>query len=155
MEKNYLWRSQIFFENFMKPRQSSIYRKLELLHLWASSLVDRCPKSLSYQIEGKAIMDDLNNALLVTKFALKAPKGEERLRHIEMLDVYLADLDTHITELRERSKPANAQARVLTRDQYASYMRDYAIIQMEIDSWRKSNIVGLQAPAGRAGSGSD
>lgn len=139
----------------MKPRQSSIYRKLELLHLWAASLVDRCPKSLSYQIEGKAIMDDINNALLVTKFALKAPKGDVRLQHIDTLDVYMADLDTHITELRERSKPANAQARVLTRDQYASYMRDYAILQMEIDSWRKANLVGLQAPAERAGSGSD
>ena len=71
----------------MKARQSSIYRRLEELRLWSSALVDRLPKSLSFQVEGKAILDDINNALLVTSFALKSPKlSQELLQHISTLE---------------------------------------------------------------------
>ena len=145
----------------MKARQSSIYRKLEELHFWASSLVDRLPKSLSYQIEGKAILDDLNNALLITKFALKSPKcSQTRLQHIDTLDVYLEDLDSHITELRERAKRVkaeNGKSPFLTKDQYATFLKEMALILIELNAWRKANdgSGGKQAPANEAGTGPD
>ena len=148
----------------MKARQSSIYRKLEELHLWAASLVDRLPKSLSFQIEGKAILDDINNALLVTNFALKSPKrSEELLGHISTLEVYLEDLDTHIRELRERAKrlkEENQKSPFLTKEQYASFAKDMTYIAIQVNGWRKANDVnrtlgGEQAPAFEAGTGPD
>ena len=148
----------------MKARQSSIYRKLEELHLWASALVDRLPKSLSFQIEGKAILDDINNALLVTKFALKSQKfSQELLHHISTLEVYLEDLDTHITELRERAKrlkEENGKSPYMTKDQYAAFLKDMTLIGIQVSGWRKANdgskaSGGQQAPACEAGTGPD
>lgn len=148
----------------MKARQSSIYRKLEELHLWASSLADRLPKSLSFQVEGKAILDDINNALLVTKFALKSPKSSnERLQHINTLEVYLEDLDTHVTELRERAKrlkEENGKSPYLTKEQFASFLKDMTFIAIQVNAWRNANdgsqaLAGGQAPADRAGTGPD
>lgn len=144
----------------MKARQSSIYRRLEELRLWGSALVDRLPKSLSFQVEGKAILDDINNALLVTSFALKSPKlSQELLQHISTLEVYLADLDSHITGLRERAKmlkEVNMKSPFLTKDQYAIFLKDMTLIGIEVNKWRKANDGsksqgGQQAPVFGAG----
>lgn len=132
----------------MKARQSSIYRRLEELRLWASALVDRLPKSLSFQVEGKAILDDINNALLVTSFALKSPKlSQELLQHISTLEVYLADLDSHITGLRERAK-MQMKSPFLTKDQYATFLKDMTLIGIEVNKWRKAND-GSKSPGGQ------
>ena len=136
----------------MKARQSSIYRRLEELRLWSSALVDRLPKSLSFQVEGKAILDDINNALLVTSFALKSPKlSQELLQHISTLEVYLADLDSHITGLRERAKmqkEVNMKSPFLTKDQYATFLKDMTLIGIEVNRWRKAND-GSKSPDGQ------
>ncbi len=136
----------------MKARQSSIYRRLEELRLWSSALVDRLPKSLSFQVEGKAILDDINNALLVTSFALKSPKlSQELLQHISTLEVYLADLDSHITGLRERAKmqkEVNMRSPFLTKDQYATFLKDMTLIGIEVNRWRKAND-GSKSPGGQ------
>ena len=88
-------------------------------------------------------MDDINNALLVTSFALKSPKlSQELLQHISTLEVYLADLDSHITGLRERAKmqkEVNMKSPFLTKDQYAIFLKDMTLIGIEVNRWRKAN----------------
>ena len=106
---------------------------------WAEAVADRCPGGLSWQHSAITILDDMKNARLVAGFALKAPKGEQRYRQLELLDVYLADFAEEVASIRERSKPQTAPAHVLTKDQFGSFLREMCLLEMELDRMKTAN----------------
>lgn len=106
---------------------------------WAEAVADRCPGGLSWQHSAIAILDDMKNARLVAGFALKAPKGEQRFRQLEVLDVYLADFAEEIASIRERSKPLTAPAHVLTQEQFGSFLREMCLLEMELTRMKEAS----------------
>ena len=106
---------------------------------WAEAVADRCPGGLSWQHCAITILDDMKNARLTAGFALKAPKGEQRLRQLETLEVYLADFAEEVANIREKSKPRTAAAHVLTADQYGSFLREMCLIGIELERMKSAS----------------
>lgn len=106
---------------------------------WAEAVADRCPGGLSWQHCAITILDDMKNARLAAGFALKAQKGDPRLRQLEIVDVYLADFTEEIANLREKSKPMTAAAHVLTASQYGSFLREMCLLEIELKRMKSAN----------------
>lgn len=108
-----------------------------MLLIWAIPVLDRLPKSLSFQELGKKAMTDLTDSLDLISFALKAKRGDNRLAYIDALIVRLTDLKTIIRTLRFLS--TQREPRVLTQDQYTVFIDLLRGISSEIGRWRASN----------------
>ena len=121
----------------MKASQASLYRKIELLLLWVMPVLDRLPKSLSCQELGKKALTDLTDSLDLVSFALKAERGPQRLEYIDALIVRMTDLKTVIRSFRTMSQ--SREPRVLTQDQYTTFIELLKPISTEVGRWRASN----------------
>ena len=121
----------------MKASQASLYRKIELLLLWVMPVLDRLPKSLSCQELGKKALTDLTDSLDLVSFALKAERGPQRLEYIDALIVRMTDLKTLIRSFRTMSQ--SREPRVLTQDQYTTFIELLKPISTEVGRWRASN----------------
>lgn len=121
----------------MKASQASLYRKIELLLLWVMPVLDRLPKSLSCQELGKKALTDLTDSLDLVSFALKAERGPQRLEYIDALIVRMTDLKTIIRSFRTMSQ--SREPRVLTQDQYTTFIELLKPISTEVGRWRASN----------------
>ena len=121
----------------MKASQASLYRKIELLLLWVMPVLDRLPKSLSCQELGKKALADLTDSLDLVSFALKAERGPQRLEYIDALIVRMTDLKTIIRSFRTMSQ--NREPRVLTQDQYTTFIELLKPLSTEVGRWRASN----------------
>ena len=121
----------------MKASQASLYRKIELLLLWVMPVLDRLPKSLSCQELGKKALTDLTDSLDLVSFALKAERGPQRLEYIDALIVRMTDLKTIIRSFRTMSQ--NREPRVLTQDQYTTFIELLKPLSTEVGRWRASN----------------
>lgn len=121
----------------MKATQSSLYRKIEMILIWALPVLDRLPKSLSFQELGKKALADITDSLDLISFALKAERGKARLAYIDALIVRMADLKTIIRSFRMISKIR--EPRILTLDQYTVFIDLLRNISSEIGRWRASN----------------
>ncbi len=133
-------------------RSAPVYRKVEQLLFWAEVVIDRLPKSLSFQERGKKIHFDLTDALVLIDLGLSAKPGAERLTYINALCVRMTDVKTHFRGLRERSKnpsersikeldpdrPADTQ-RLLTAKQYQTFISQMLQIDFEIANWANGN----------------
>ena len=121
----------------MKASQASLYRKIELLLLWVMPVLDRLPKSLSCQELGKKALADLTDSLDLVSFALKAERGPQRLEYIDALIVRMTDLKTIIRSFRTMSQ--NREPRVLTQDQYTTFIELLKPLSTEVGRRRASN----------------
>ena len=121
----------------MKASQASLYRKIELLLLWVMPVLDRLPKSLSCQELGRKALTDLTDSLDLVSFALKAERGPQRLEYIDALIVRMTDLKTIIRSFRTMSQ--NREPRVLTQDQYTTFIELLKPLSTEVGRWRASN----------------
>ena len=121
----------------MKASQASLYRKIELLLLWVMPVLDRLPKSLSCQELGKKALADLTDSLDLVSFALKAERGPQRLEYIDALIVRMTDLKTIIRSFRTMSQ--NREPRVLTQDQYTTFIELLKPLSTEVGRGRASN----------------
>lgn len=117
--------------------QGSVYRKIELLLVWVMPVLDRLPKSLSCQELGRKALADLTDSLDLATFALKAERGTHRLQYIDALIVRMTDLKTIVRTFRTMS--IQREPRVLTQDQYTTFIELLRPISAEVGRWRASN----------------
>ncbi|MBQ8049044.1 MAG: hypothetical protein IJ271_05535 [Bacteroidales bacterium] len=117
--------------------QGSVYRKIELLLVWVMPVLDRLPKSLSCQELGRKALADLTDSLDLATFALKAERGTLRLQYIDALIVRMTDLKTIVRIFRTMS--IQREPRVLTQDQYTTFIELLRPISAEVGRWRASN----------------
>lgn len=100
-------------------------------------VLDRLPKSLSCQELGRKALADLTDSLDLATFALKAERGTLRLQYIDALIVRMTDLKTIVRIFRTMS--IQREPRVLTQDQYTTFIELLRPISAEVGRWRASN----------------
>lgn len=121
----------------MNAENAQVYQLLEALLDWVEPVLDRLPKTLSLQELGKKAEQDILNSMDLVVFAFKAPRGQERLRYIDALIVHMTDLKTIFRRIRRRSKIR--EPRVLTSEQFATFIALMHPISTEVGRWRASN----------------
>lgn len=121
----------------MNAAQASIYQKLEDLLDWVGPVVDRLPKTPSLQELGRKAVQDILNSMDLFTFAFKAKRGQDRLPYIDALIVHMTDLKTIIRYIRRLSK--RKEPRVITEQQFATFITMMNPISAEVGRWRASN----------------
>lgn len=121
----------------MNAAQAGIYQKLEILLDWVEPVIDRLPKTLTLQELGRKAVQDILNSMDLVTFALKAKRGQERLAYIDALIVHMTDLKTIFRHIRRRS--GRQDPRVLTAEQFATFIALLHPISAEVGRWRAGN----------------
>lgn len=82
-------------------------------------------------------MQDILNSMDLFTFAFKAKRGQDRLPYIDALIVHMTDLKTIIRYIRRLSK--RKEPRVITEQQFATFITMMNPISAEVGRWRASN----------------
>lgn len=121
----------------MNAAQANIYQLLETLLDWVEPVIDRLPKTPTLQELGKKAVQDILNSMDLVTFAFKAKRGQDRLTYIDALIVHMTDLKTIFRHLRRRS--SRQDPRILTAEQFATFIALMHPISTEVGRWRASN----------------
>lgn len=137
-------------------RQSSIYRKLELLLCDVMAICERIPKhSLGLQVVGSRLVNEVMDAMTATEFALNCPNYDQRIAYISTLIHSMTIVKSACRELywysrKEKSELApNADGelalskqptygRVVSNRQYTHLLEVFGKLSREIGAWQKA-----------------
>lgn len=137
-------------------RQSSIYRKLELLLCDMMALCERIPKrSLGLQVVGSRLVNEVMDALAATEFALNSPNYDQRIAYISTLIHSMTIVKSACRELYWYSRKEKCEltakvegelaiskkptyGRVVSNVQYAHLLEVFAKLSREIGAWQKA-----------------
>lgn len=123
----------------MKPSQSSIYRKLEHLHLNLMFVVDRVPKgSLSINIQANRLINECIDAITACSMALLSNNKESKLELIDIIVLHMSNIKSITKIWFEWSSSAGNTIRLISEKQHAEYLRDMTEIGLQIKGWRNS-----------------
>ena len=121
----------------MKPSQSSIYRRTELLLDWLTDVVDRLPKKLSYDALGRRLINNMLDAKDYVAMALITQDDPKtRLECINQFTLCMTSAKSIVRFIFERSQKSDA--RTLSPKQYGYYVREMGVIGAETARWMTS-----------------
>jgi len=137
-------------------RQSSIYRKLELLLCDLMAICERIPKhSLGLQVVGSRMVNETMEAMSATEFALNSPGLDQRIAYISALIHSMTIVKSACRELywysRKEKSELVAQAggelvvskkpdhgRVISNVQYTHLLTVFGKLGREIGAWQRA-----------------
>lgn len=118
----------------MKPSQSSIYRRTELLLDWLSVVVDRLPKTVSFDTMGRRLINNMLDAKDYVAMALITQDDPKtRLECINQFTLCMTSSKSIVRFIFERSQKSDA--RTLSSKQYGHYVREMSVIGAETARW--------------------
>lgn len=148
-----------------QARQSSIYRKLEILLCEIMSMSTRIPKHAhGLHVVCERAVNDTLESLSVTEFAIRTEDMHERMQYISMLIHEMTMVKTCLKQLyaysaRDRTETKisacneklNKQqtvrkpeyGRVVSHAQYARYLVMTGEIAKEVARWRQATVVKM------------
>lgn len=137
-------------------RQSSIYRKLELLLCDLMAICERIPKhSLGLQVVGSRMVNETMEAMAATEFALNTPGIDQRIAYISAVIHSMTIVKSCCRELYWYSRKEKAElvashggelavskkpdhGRVVSNVQYTRLLTTFGQLGREIGAWHKA-----------------
>lgn len=132
----------------MKAEQSSIYRTIELLMLGLVPTSARVPRNNSILERLMTRMtDEFVDALTATSMALKSASLQERSDLLDLLSLHIENIDTCVRTMYEWSSTAGQTVRLVSKKQYAQYLKTLHSVYRQLGGWQKATSEKLQSHA--------
>lgn len=132
----------------MKAEQSSIYRTIELLMLELIPTSARIPRN-NPMLERLVtrMTDEFVDALTAIDLALKTSSLQERSDLLDLLSLHIENIDSCVRTMYEWSSTAGQNVRLVSRKQYAQYLKTLHSIYRQLGGWQKATSEKLQSHA--------
>ena len=131
----------------MKAEQSSIYRTIELLMLELIPTSARIPRNNPILERFVTRMtDEFVDALTAIDLALKTSL-QERSDLLDLLSLHIENIDTCVRTMYEWSSTAGQTVRLVSRKQYAQYLKTMHSVYRQLGGWQKATSEKLQSHA--------
>lgn len=132
----------------MKAEQSSIYRTIELLMLGLVPTSARVPRNNPILERLMTRMtDEFVDALTATSMALKSASLQERSDLLDLLSLHIENIDTCVRTMYEWSSTAGQTVRLVSKKQYAQYLKTLHSVYRQLGGWQKATSEKLQSHA--------
>lgn len=132
----------------MKAEQSSIYRAIELLMLGLIPTSARIPRN-NPMLERLCtrMTDEFVDALTAIDLALKTSSLQERSDLLDLLSLHIENIDACVRTMYEWSSTAGQTVRLVSRKQYAQYLKTMHSVYRQLGGWQKATSEKLQSHA--------
>lgn len=134
----------------MKAEQSSIYRSIERLHLWALETFDNAPNKPAVQADIRLVMENIMQAQTATAIALNLPDGRQKLDLLDVVVMSMTNVKSITKVLSEFSDKPNkkddtsngetvlspSRTRVISRKQRVPLIELMTDISNQLGRWK-------------------
>lgn len=128
----------------MKPKQSSIYRQLELLDIWCARTCDTIPKNSYLQEKGRLLSQYATEALSCCYLALDMSDLKSRLDLINTVIFNVANIKSIIKTFCEYSSQNPASTRIVSLKQRQLLLDRMARMNTQIHRWQTATLNALK-----------
>jgi len=124
----------------VKAEQSSIYRHLELLHLWCMDTFENSPKQPVIREDVRLLVSSIVQAQTATAIALNAEILKQRLDLIDVVLMNMTNVKSITKVITEYSSKSGNGIRVITKKQRVALLDIMTTIGVELGKWRNKTI---------------
>lgn len=124
----------------MKAEQSSVYRQLEMLHLWCLETFDNAPKNVGVQEDVKIIVNAIVEAQTAVHIALVTEALKQRLDFLDVVVMNMTKVKTITKVLSEYSSDVERGKHVISKKARVRLLDIMTQIGNDLGRWRNSTI---------------
>lgn len=132
----------------MKPKQSSIYRQLELLDVWCAKTCDTLPKNAYLQEKGRLLAKYTSEALSCCYLALDVADLKSRLDLINTVIFNVVNIKSIIKTFCEYSSQNPASVRIVSLKQRQLLLDKMARMNAQIHRWQTATLNSVKGTMG-------
>jgi len=124
----------------MKDEQSSVYRHLEMLHLWCIDTLDNAPKNPCVQEDVRILVNAVVEAQVAVHWALMTEALSQRLDFLDVVVMNMTKVKTITKVLSEYSSDVERGKHVISKKGRVRLLDIMSQIGNELGRWRNSTI---------------
>ena len=129
----------------MKATQSSLYRQMELLHLWCLETFENAPKNPIIQEDVSSINRAVIEAASAIEIALNTENVVQRLDFIDVFVLKMTEVKFITKGLTEYSSNNTQGRRVISKNQRVNLLNIMTQIGDELGRWRNSTLSKIKS----------
>lgn len=124
----------------MKADQSSLYRQLEMLHLWCLETFENAPKQPMMQADIRLLAENIVQAQSAVAIALNTAEVKQRLDFLDVVVMSMTNVKSITKVLTEYSSSSERGNRVITKQQRVRMLDIMTRIGTELSRWRGKTV---------------
>ena len=132
----------------MKAEQSSLYRQLELLHLWCLDTFDNAPKGVMISRDIEKIVDAVTDAASTVAIALNTEEAGQRMDMLDIVVLRLTEFKFLTRGLTEFSSNMTRGKHVISKSQRVRMLDIMTQIGNELGRWCSATMKKRRRAAG-------
>ena len=131
----------------MKAEQSSLYRNIELLHLWCIETFHNVPNQPFVLEDIHLLAENVVQAQSVVGMALNAESDMQRLDLLDVVVMSMTNVKSITKVLTEYTYAAGAGHRchIISRNQRVAFLNAMTQIGAELGRWRNKTVAQITA----------
>ena len=124
----------------MKADQSSLYRQLEMLHLWCLETFENAPKQPMMQADIRLLAENIVQAQSAVAIALNTAEVKQRFDFLDVVVMSMTNVKSITKVLTEYSSSSERGNRVITKQQRVRMLDIMTRIGTELSRWRGKTV---------------
>ena len=124
----------------MKAEQSSLYRHLEVLHLWCLETFENAPKTVPVQADIKLLMESIMNAQSAVAFALNEENPVRKFDFLDVVNMSMTNVKSITKVLTEYSSSMERGKHVISKPSRVRLLDIMTQIGDELGRWRNKTL---------------
>lgn len=124
----------------MKAEQSSLYRHLETLHMWALDTLENAPKNPAVQADIKLLMENIVNAQSAVAMALNTENQTQKLDFLDVVVMNMTNVKSITKIFTEYSSSLERGKHVISKASRVRLLDIMTQIGSELGRWRNKTL---------------
>lgn len=133
----------------MKAEQSSLYRNLEILHLWALETFANAPKEQGVRVNVKIIIESIIDAQTAIAIALNCENLKQKFDLLDVVVMNMTKIKSCTKVLTEYSSGSEKANRIITKKQRIRLLDIMSQIGTELGRWRNKTAAAISKTAAK------
>lgn len=129
----------------MKADQSSLYRQLEMLHLWCLETFENAPKQPMMQADIKLLAENIMQAQSAVALALNTADIKQRLDFLDVVLMSMTNVKSITKVLTEYSAHSDKGCRVISKQQRVRMLDIMTVVGNELGRWHSKTLATINS----------
>lgn len=134
-------------KNLVKADQSSIYRQLELLHLWCLETFENAPKQPMVQADIRILADNIVQAQSAVAMALNTADIKQRFDLLDVVVVSMTNIKSITKVLTEYAPGSGRGSHVISKSERVRLLDIMTRVGNELGRWRNKTAAQIKGNA--------
>lgn len=128
----------------MKAEQSSLYRHLEVLHLWGLETFANAPKEVGVEFDIDEFLRNVIEAQTSVSFALEESNPKQRSDYLDIVAMNMGNVKSITKVLTEYSSSKVDGGHVITKSKRVRLLSIMSQISEELGRWRNKTLKKIE-----------